>query len=149
MSDQILASKVELLDSVNRPFHEYIKFFRFEIKKINQQELGRLTSTSGAYICMIERGTKLPSEKLCIKLAQALGRPPKEVLECMRRDRERKLLEDAEVLSQAQSPADIESEDINQFIEAYRKLSPENKLAANSMIAGATAVLRRMEGSTK
>lgn len=149
METQTPVTKFKFLDSPNLSFAEYIKFWREEIKKINQQELGKAASTSGAYICMIEKGVKLPSAKLCFKLAEALERPPQEVLEWMRKDKERRLFQAAESSKQVQATPDIESEDINSFIEAYRKLSPENKIAANSMVAGATAVLRRMEGSTQ
>ena len=120
----------------NGTFAEYIKFWRDDIKKINQQELGKAASTSGAYICMIEKGAKLPSEKVCAKLADALGRPRREAIDRMRKDKERRLLKPEETPREEHPPADQYSEDINRFLDTYRRLSMEEKRALEVVLTG-------------
>lgn len=139
------SANVEFFDK-EADFSIYIKFWREQVLRISQQELGRSASTSGAYICMIEKGDKLPSDKFCVKLARAIGRPPKEVIEWVKKTREKMLLAEAE-LQQKQVSAEQYNEDINRFLDAYKKLDVREKRLVEVMISQFTTLLETRRSS--
>lgn len=138
------AKKVAPIDQ-NLEFPEYITRWR-EYNELNQQELAVAAKISSSYVTFIEQKKKLPSEKICVQLAEALGRPAKEVVERMRRAREKKDPEVAEALAYEIPTYDRYNEGIRRFLEAYEKLPDSDKRIVEEMLPPLTKL---MEGRIK
>lgn len=52
-----------------------------ERRELSQKELSEKSGVSAGYICMCEKGDRIPSVKLCIKLAKALDCRLSDILE--------------------------------------------------------------------
>jgi len=63
----------------------YLKIVREE-KGIKKTDIARMLNVSDAYISMIESGKRLPSVKLCMKMANLLDKPVEEFLSLLSED---------------------------------------------------------------
>ena len=118
------------------PIHKNLSFGQFlrmlrKGKLWSQRDLAKAVNVKPPYISEIENDVKVPSDELCIRMANALEVPPSELLQRSKRQSSADLIT---LLEDTREYSKQYDEEINEFLDAYKSLDAQGRECVKALV---------------